>query len=170
MVLAAGAVGILAADIERGLVDLRVAERVGVTAASFLGDFGQADAFDAAMGAGEILRHEVRLQADGVEDLRAAIGLVGRDAHLGHHLQQALADRLDVALDDFVVVERTGQAVLHRDDGFERQIGVDRFGAVAGQARKVMHFARFAGFDHEADRGAQARADQMVMHGGAGEQ
>ncbi len=33
-----------------------------------------------------------------------------------------------------------------------------------------MHLARLAGFDDEADRGAQAGADQMMMHGGAGEQ
>ena len=33
-----------------------------------------------------------------------------------------------------------------------------------------MHLARLAGFDHEADRGAQSDADQMMMHGGAGEQ
>ncbi|MGY4363262.1 hypothetical protein ACVW0J_009755 [Bradyrhizobium sp. i1.7.7] len=85
-------------------------------------------------------------------------------------LSRPLADRLDVALDDLVVVERAGQAVLHRDDGFERQIGIDRFGAVAGQAGEVMHFARLAGFDDEADRGAQSDADQMMMHGGAGQQ
>ena len=34
----------------------------------------------------------------------------------------------------------------------------------------MMHLARLAGFDDEADRGAQAGADQMMMHGGAGEQ
>ncbi len=33
-----------------------------------------------------------------------------------------------------------------------------------------MYFARFAGFDDEADRGAQAGADQVVMHRGAGQQ
>ncbi len=33
-----------------------------------------------------------------------------------------------------------------------------------------MHLARLAGLDDEADRGAQARADQVMMHGGAGEQ
>ena len=33
-----------------------------------------------------------------------------------------------------------------------------------------MHFARLAGFDDEADRGAQSGADQMMMHGGAGQQ
>ncbi len=170
MVLAAGAVGVFAADIERGLVDLLVAERVGVAARGFFGDLGEADAFDAGVGAGEILRDEIGLQPDGVENLRAAIGLVGRDAHLGHHLQQALADRLDVALDDLVIVERAGQAVLHGDDGLERQVGIDRLGAVAGQARKVVHLARLAGFDDETDRRPQTGADQVVMHGGAGEQ
>ena len=33
-----------------------------------------------------------------------------------------------------------------------------------------MHFARLARFDDEADRGAQALADQVMMHGRAGEQ
>ena len=33
-----------------------------------------------------------------------------------------------------------------------------------------MHFARFAGFHHQADRRAQTGADQMMMHGGAGQQ
>ena len=170
MILAAGAVGIFAADIERGLVDQRIAERVGMAARGLFRDLGKADALDAGMRAGEILRDEIRLQADGVEDLRAAIGLVGRDAHLRHHLEQALADRLDVALDDLVVVERAGQAVLQRDDGLEGEIRVDRFRAVAGEAGEVMHLARLAALDDDADRGAQAGADQMMMHGGAGEQ
>ena len=34
----------------------------------------------------------------------------------------------------------------------------------------MMDFARFAGLDDEADRGAQALADQMMMHGGGREQ
>ena len=170
VILAAGAVGIFAADIERVLVDRRIAERVGMAARGFFGDFGQADALDAGMGADEIFRDEIGLQSDGVEDLRAAIGLIGRDAHLRHHLQQALADRLDVALDDFIVVERGRQPVLHRDDGLEGEIRIDRLGAVAGQAGEVMHLARLAGFDDEPDRGAQAGADQMMVHGGAGEQ
>jgi hypothetical protein len=41
-------------------------------------------------GAGEELVDEGLAQADRVENLRAAIGLVGGDAHLGHHLEQAL--------------------------------------------------------------------------------
>src|SRR3954452_22568527 len=100
MVLAAAAIGVFAADIERSLVNERIAERVGMTAHRLFGNLAKTDALDAGMRAGEKFADEFRLQADGVEDLRAAIGLVGRDAHLGHHLEQALADRLDVALDD----------------------------------------------------------------------
>jgi hypothetical protein len=132
-------------------------------------DLGQPHAFDSGVGADEKFRDEIGLQSDGIEDLRAAIGLIGRDAHLRHHLQEALADRLDVALDDFMVVERRRQAVLHRDDGLERKVRIDRLGAVAGEAREMMHLARLARFDHEPDRGAQSRADQMMMHGGAGQ-
>src|SRR5206468_980137 len=121
-----------------------VAKRLTISAGGFLGDLGKSDALDPGMGAGKILGDEIGLQPDGVKNLRAAIGLVGRDAHLGHHLQQALADRLDVALDDLVVVEGAGQAVLHRDDGFEREVRIDRLGAVAGETGEMMHFARFA--------------------------
>ena len=45
-------------------------------------------------GAAEELVHQRLLQADGLEDLRAAVGHVGADAHLGHDLGQALADGL----------------------------------------------------------------------------
>ena len=136
----------------------------------FFGDLGEADALDAGRGAGEIFGDEFGLEPDRVENLRAAIGLIGRDAHLGHHLEQALVDRLDVALDDFLLVELLRQLVLHRDQRLEGEIRIDRFGAVAGEAAEMVHFARLAGFDDEADRGAQALADQVMMHGRAGEQ
>jgi hypothetical protein len=61
VVLAAGAIGIFAADVERGLVDRRVAECIGMTARGFLGDFGETDALDAGVGADEIFRDEIRL-------------------------------------------------------------------------------------------------------------
>ena len=135
-----------------------------------LGDLGEADAFDAGRGAGEIAGDELGREADGVENLRAAIGLIGRDAHLGHHLEHALADRLDVALDDFLVVELLRQVALHGDQRLEGEIGVDRLGAVAGEAAEMMHLARLAGLDDEADRGAQALADQVMMHAARREQ
>ncbi len=170
VVLAAHAHRIVAADVEHRLVDRRFAEGVAVAAHGLFGDLGEADALDTGMGAGEILVDEILAQADGVENLRAAIGLIGRDAHLGHHLEQALVDRLDVALDDFLLVELLRQVVLGGDQRLEGEIGIDRFGAVAGQTREMMHFARLARFQHHADRGAQALADEMMVHGRAGEQ
>ena len=115
-------------------------------------------------------RDEIGLEPDRVEDLRAAIGLIGRDAHLGHHLEDALVDRLDVALEDLLLVELLREIVLHREQRLEGEIGIDRLGAVAGEAAEVMHLARLAGFDDEADRRAQALADEVMMHRRAGEQ
>ena len=170
MILAADAELVFAADVERIAIDRRVAEGVAVAAHRLLGDLVQADAFDAGGGAGEIFGDEIGAQADRVEDLRAAIGLIGGDAHLGHHLEDALVDRLDVALDDLLLVELLRQIVLHGDQRLEREIGIDRLRAVAGEASEVVHLARLARFDHQPDRGAQALADQVVMHRRAGEQ
>ena len=47
----------------------------------------------------------------------------------------------------------------------EREIRIDRAGAVADEQAKCMHLARFAGFDDQADPRARALADQMMMHG-----
>ena len=109
MRLAAEAEGVVAADFERVLEHRRVAEGVAVAAHRFLGDLGEAGAFDGGRGAGEVGLDEIGGQADGVEDLRAAIGLVGRDAHLGRDLEDALTDRLDVAVDDLVLVDLLGE-------------------------------------------------------------
>src|SRR5438105_2512642 len=68
VVLAAGAIGIFAADIERALVNQRVAERVGVAAHGFFRDLGQAHALDAGVGADEIFADEFGLQSDRVEN------------------------------------------------------------------------------------------------------
>ena len=51
----------------------------------------------------------------------------------------------------------------HAVDRFERDVRIDRADAVADQQREVMHLARLAGFEHEADARAQAFADQIVM-------
>ena len=61
-------------------------------------------------------------------------------------LQQALADH---------VVER-----------FEGEIRIDRAAAVADQQREMMHFARFAGFEHESNARPRAFANQMMMQAG----
>ncbi len=109
--------------------------------------------------------HEGRFQSDGIENLRAAIGLIGGDAHFGHHLQQPFVDRLDIALHRLVIADRLVDLRQHRLDGLERQIRVDRLGAIAGQRAELVHLIGLARLDHQPDRGAQTHADQMMMHG-----
>ena len=45
---------------------------------------------------GEVAVDDFLVEADRLEDLGAAVALDGGDAHLGHHLEDALVDRLDV--------------------------------------------------------------------------
>ncbi|MNU94222.1 hypothetical protein D3C71_841800 [compost metagenome] len=163
VLFAADAVGILATRIQV-IGQHRVgAERGAVLAQRFFGDLEDADAFDVGRGAGEVLVHQAALQADGFEDLRAGVGHVGRDAHLGHDLVQALADGLDEVLHGLF-------GVIHLAQRFQRQVGVNGFGAVAAQKREVVDFARRAGFHDEARVGAQAGADQVLVNGGGGQQ
>ena len=170
MGFAAHAIGVFAADFERSAKNRGLAEGVPVAAIRLLGDVGKAGALDPRGGAEEELVDEGPRQSDGVEDLRAAIGLVGRDAHLRHDLEQALVDRLDEALHDFMVADRLGQVLGHRGQRLEGEIGVDRLRAIARKAREMMDFARLSRLDDEAHGGAQALADQVMMHGRGGEQ
>jgi len=133
MVLAAHAVGIFAADIQRVPIDRRVAEGQPVPSDRFLGDFGESGAAGGGAGAGEVAGEELVTQAHGIEHLGAAVRLVGRDAHLGHDLEQSLADRLDVALVSFVLAELFRQFVAQGGQGVEGQVGVDRLGPVTRQ-------------------------------------
>ena len=167
MAFPAHAVGIFAADIKEAPQHLIVAESGGMTLHGFQRDLRQRDTFNGGGGAGEITVHELARQADRVENLRAAIGLVGGDAHLGHDLEQALVDRLDVAFDNLGRIHLFGKlaAPVHVCQRLEGQIGVDCFGTIACKAAEMMHFARFARFDNQTDRGAQPLPDQMVMHG-----
>ena len=138
-----------------------------MTKHGFLGDFVQADAFDDCRRAEEEAVDEGGRQADCVENLRAAIGLVGGDAHLGHHLQNALADGFDEPFDDLTGIDDVGKFApgMHVGDRLEGEIGVDRFRAIAGQHAEMVHLARFADFHHDADGGAQTLADQMMVDG-----
>src|SRR5690606_20079687 len=51
----------------------------------------QADAVERGGGAGEVAGDELAGQAEGLEDLRAAVGGDRGDPHLAHHLEHALA-------------------------------------------------------------------------------
>ena len=166
MGLAARPEGVFATRFERVPQHGRVAERQPVALDRLGRDFRQAHAFDPRMGAGEVPGDEVGLQAHCVENLGAAVGLIGGDAHLGHHLEQPLVHRLDEALGGLV----GANVFVHLGDlvagwSRKREIRVDRLGAIARERAELMHFVGFAGLDHESDGGAQPLADQVMMHG-----
>jgi len=163
MLFAAHAIRILAAGVETFAEQRVVAERERVQTRGLFRNLEQADAFDRARGAGEILVDERLLQADRLEDLRATIGLIGRDAHLGHHFVEALANRLDVALLGFFRID-LGDDLGELGERLEREIRVDRLGAVACEQCELVYFARRARLDDEARRRAQALLHQMLMH------
>ena len=173
VVLAFAAPLVLAAGLEGAVRPLLLTERVGagVATADLFGHLVQADAAQAADRAGEVLVDQIGTEADRLEDLGAGVGRHGRDAHLGHHLEDPLADRLAVVGDRGVEVgDRRGALGDHVLDRVEGQIGVDRRGAEAEQEGEVVHLAGLAGLDHQADLGAGLLADQVVVHRGCGQQ
>ena len=110
-------------------------------------------------------------QADGLEDLRHRVRADGADAHLAHDLEDALAERLDHVAHGLRGLDAGQRAVADEVlDRLERQVRVDRGGAVAEQQRDVVHLAAVAGLDDEADLHAGLLAHQVVVHGGGHQQ
>ncbi len=95
-----------------------------------------------------------------------------RNAQLGEHFQQALGDRVDVGILSFQVILEFGQALAFEQvvDRGKRAIRVHHAGPVAKQQREMHHFKRFAGFDDQRAFGALLNADQVMLHGSAGQQ
>ena len=164
MVLAAQSKGVIAAEIEHVLVERVVAISVLVPRDRLLRDLAQPHAFDRRRRAGEVFLDKIAGETDGVEDLRPAIGLVGRDPHLGDDFEDPLADRLDVVLLHLFGAERQIVLDAHLLERGKGEIGVDRLRAVAGQRTEMMHLARLAGLDDDAGQGAQTLADQVMVH------
>ena len=124
----------------------------------------EVDSAEARDRAREVALDELVRQADGLEDLRAAVGAHRRHAHLGHDLEQALAQGLheiahgllrgdpgeDLAVDE----------VLH---GLHREVGIDGRGPVAHQQSGVMDLPDVTRFDDERRLGARLATHEMVM-------
>lgn len=113
--LALAAPLVLAADLQRavGAGDAGGRVRLGVAGGDLAGDDVDADAADLGGGAGEVGADEVVLEADRFEDLGAAVGGDGGDAHLRHDLQHALAQGVDEVADGGLGLD-TGQEGAYR--------------------------------------------------------
>ena len=102
---------------------------------------------------------DASVEAEALEDLAAAIAGDGRDAHLGHDLEQALVGGLEIVVLGGVGV---GIVLVRRAEGAraaQRQPRADRAGAVADQRGQVVHVPRVAGLD---DQVHVACADQLA--------
>ena len=168
VVLALAAPLVLAADLEFAMRPLVGPVQVGqrVPGGDVVGDVVEVDAAGRAGQPGEVLVEHLLADADGLEQLGAGVGRQRRDAHLGHHLQHALACRLDVVGLRLVAGDAGDHAAVdHVLDGLERHVRVDRGGAEADQCGHVVHLAGVTRLDDEPDLGAGAVANKMVVHG-----
>ena len=161
---------VFTAGVEHGSQHRVVAKRCLVHAQSFFGNFKNANALHAARCASEVLVHGFGVDANGFKQLRTAIRHVGADTHLGHDLGQALTHRFDVVVDGFISRQISWQLFVQSLQSFHGQVGVNGFCAVTCQHRKVMHLAGCAGFHHQASRGAQAFAHQVLVNSRQGQQ
>ena len=107
--------------------------RLGVAGGDLLGDDVEADAADLGGGAVEVLLDEGLVETDGLEDLGATVGGDRRDAHLGHDLQDALAEGVDQVADGLLGldVREEGARADQVLDGLHRQVRVHGRGAEA---------------------------------------
>src|SRR5690606_11543858 len=154
---------------DRQPVLLPLGEAEPVTPERLLLEHVEADALDAADGAGEAAVDDLVGDADGLEDLRALVGLQRRDAHLRHDLEHPLRDALPVRGDEAGI--DVDEAVLARlPQRLEREVRVDAVRAVADEKAVMVHLARLAGLDEDADARALRARDEMVVHGAAREQ
>ena len=169
VLFAADAILILAPGVERVAQHGAVAERELMQPERFVRDLEQADPLDVARGPREVLVGERGVQSDRLEDLRTAIRLIGRDAHFGHDLVQAFADRLDVTLGRFLR-RHLGHILVQLAQRLEGQVRVDRLRAVPGEQRELMHLACRTRLHDQPGAGAQTLAHQVLMYRRGGEQ
>ena len=172
VVFAVAAPLIDAAGVERALLGLDVAVREGLAVADerLLGDLVDVRAFATAGSAAEELVHQLGAEADGFEDLRAAVGGDGGDAHLGHGLHHALDRTLEEVVNRLVEVDVEHVVLDHLVDGIEGHVGIDRVRAVADERREMVDLAGLAGFEDDGDLGARARAHEVVVQAAHHEQ
>ena len=109
----------------------------------------------------------VAVEADRLEGLRGGVGRDGGDAHLAHHLHDALAERLEVVANRGGGLDAGELALANQIlDRLECQVGVDRGGAESDQHGDVVHFAGVSAFDDQRNGGALLGAHQVVVHRG----
>ena len=158
---------VLAAGLQPPVRQAAAAGREGplVPEADLGGQLGEAHPAQRRGGPGEAGLDDLGAEPDGLEDLRAGIRGDGGHAHLGHDLEQALAQRLDQPLlgqgrADIAEHAAAGQL----GHGVQGQVGAHGGGAVPDEQREVMAFAGVARLDDQPDPGPGPLPDQVMVH------
>ncbi len=115
--------------------------------------------------------HEGLREPDGLEDLRPRVGGDGRDAHLGHHLEDALRGGLHVVVEGLPLREAVDDAVAHHlGDRVEGEVGIDGARPVADEERQVVYLAGLARLHEEGDARSLPLPHEVVVHCGGEQQ
>ena len=125
----------------------------------------EARAFDTASDAAETQINDFFAQTNGFKQLRATVRGDGRDTHLRHDFQQALADRLAVVRLRFQWIAQHFTAAVQVSKDIVRQPWVNSGRTKAQQHSKVMRVTGRTGFNHDVTVGTQAFLAQAVVNG-----
>ena len=118
-----------------------------------LRDLFVADAAQARRGIGEAFLDQIRMQADGLEDLGTTIGIDGSNTDFRHDLEQTLLGSFDIVFDHLLLGHGfvSHFAALHRfTRSVQRQIRINRRGPIADQRGKVVCLARLTALADQA--------------------
>ncbi len=115
---------------------------------------------------GEVGAHQLLGQADRLEHLGSGVAGHGGDAHLAHHLEHALAQRLDEVLLGLLTGD-AGQLAAIEDvvDRLEGQVGVDSGRTVSEKQGDMVDLACVTALHDETDLGAGLLPDEVVVDG-----
>ena len=169
MELALAAPLVLATHFERTVCPSRIGglrEGPDVALLYFLCDDIESDAAEPTGHTAEVLVDNFARKANDLKDLGARVGGHCGDAHLGHHLQEALVHGLYIVLLGIGQrdVETMGPGLDHLGDRLERGVREDSAGTKAQQRCDVMHFSRFARLDHEIGPHPRRRRHEVMMN------
>src|SRR5690606_35096324 len=120
-----------------------------VTADRLLADLRDARAADSGCGTREVLVDELLIETQRFEDLRPAIALQGRDAHLGEDLQQPPTDPVDVVIDRLLAPDLSEVAASFQcRDRLVREIWVNGLRTISDEQGEVSDLAGLRGIDN----------------------
>src|SRR5213076_2055022 len=154
-----------------GIAHGPLGEGARVPAVRLLRDQVDADARHARRGPREVTVHEVAVQADGLEDLGAAVALQRLDPHLRHDLQDPLVERLDVIRHGLPVID-PGEDPLadHVVQALEGHPRVHGARAIPDEQARAVDLARVARLHDEPAAGPLAAPHEVVVHRGGGQE